>query len=70
MSMSLWRIKVFKKLTDTGLAILGHIVFGLLPAGFILFNACDLEGVDFYGFIPAFMCLASAIMAIRRRWKH
>lgn len=61
---------MFKKLTDTAAAIAGHILFGILPAGFIMFNACDLEGMDWYGFIPGVMCLASAIMAIRRRWNH
>jgi hypothetical protein len=61
---------MFKDLTDTGLAIMGYIIFGILPSVFIILNACDLEGIDIYGFIPGVMCLAASITAIRRRWKH
>jgi hypothetical protein len=61
---------MLKKFTDTGLAIIGYVLGGFLPAGYIVWNSCEKETLDFNGFIPAISILATLIMAIRRRWKY
>ena len=61
---------MLKKFTDTGLAILGYVVFGIIPALYLIFCSCDITGIELYDFVPGVLYMAVSISAIRRRWKH